>query len=163
MGKLQGKVALIAGAASGIGCASAIRFAAEGAGVVVAALNSQGGEGVVSEIAANGGRAVYQRTDVTSEQEIKSLMERAVREYGPPRYHLQQRWPKRRGGPIESVSEADWDKTFEVLIKAVFFGIQHSAAPMRASAVARSYRPLRWLASRAASIPFTLTARLKPR
>jgi NAD(P)-dependent dehydrogenase (short-subunit alcohol dehydrogenase family) len=99
MGKLQGKVALIAGAASGIGCASAIRFAAEGAGVVVAALNSQGGEGVVSEIAANGGRAVYQRTDVTSEQEIKSLMERAVREYGPPRYHLQQRWPKRRGWP----------------------------------------------------------------
>src|SRR6202042_3174625 len=52
MGKLDGKVAVITGAASGMGRATAIRFAQEGAAVVVADLNSQGGELVVSEIAA---------------------------------------------------------------------------------------------------------------
>ena len=52
MGKLEGKVAVITGAASGMGRATAIRFAKEGAAVVVADLNSQGGELVVSEIAA---------------------------------------------------------------------------------------------------------------
>ena len=58
MGKLEGKVAVVTGAASGLGRASALRFAKEGAAVVVADLNSQGGELVVSEIAAAGGRDV---------------------------------------------------------------------------------------------------------
>jgi NAD(P)-dependent dehydrogenase (short-subunit alcohol dehydrogenase family) len=82
MGKLEGKVAVVTGAASGLGRASAIRFAREGAAVVAADLNSQGGELLVSEIAATGGRAVYQRTDVTSESDIKALIDRAEREYG---------------------------------------------------------------------------------
>ena len=82
MGKLDGKVAVITGAASGMGRATAIRFAKEGAAVVVADLNSQGGEMVISEIAAAKGRAVYQRTDVTSETDIKSVIDRAVKEYG---------------------------------------------------------------------------------
>jgi len=82
MGKLDGKVAVVTGAASGLGRASAIRFAKEGAAVVIADLNSQGGELVVSEIAAAGGRAVYQRTDATSEADIKALIDRAVREWG---------------------------------------------------------------------------------
>src|SRR5580700_1815748 len=76
MGKLEGKVAVVTGAASGLGRASAIRFAKEGAAVVAADLNSQGGELLVSEIAATGGRSVYQRTDVTSESDIKALIDR---------------------------------------------------------------------------------------
>ncbi|MGH9344734.1 MAG: SDR family NAD(P)-dependent oxidoreductase, partial [Terriglobia bacterium] len=82
MGKLNGKVAVITGAASGMGRATALRFAQEGAAVVVGDLNSQSGETVISEIAANGGRAVFQRTDVTSEADIQAMIERAVKEYG---------------------------------------------------------------------------------
>jgi NAD(P)-dependent dehydrogenase (short-subunit alcohol dehydrogenase family) len=57
-------------------------LAKEGAAVVAVDLNSQGGEHVVGEIAAAGGRAVFQHTDVSSELEIRSAVERAVREYG---------------------------------------------------------------------------------
>src|SRR5437588_6178967 len=82
MGRIDGKVAVITGAASGMGKATAIRFAKEGAAVVVTDLNSQGGELTVSECAAAGGRAVFQRTDVTSERDIKAAVDRAVKEFG---------------------------------------------------------------------------------
>src|SRR5260221_9021509 len=82
MGKLNGKVAVITGAASGMGRATALRFAQEGAAVVVADLNSQAGEETISEIAAAGGRAVFQHTDVSSDAAIKSLIDRAVKEFG---------------------------------------------------------------------------------
>src|SRR5207253_5220964 len=82
MGKLDGKVAVITGAASGMGQATALRFAKEGAAVVVTDLNSQGGELTVSECAASGGRAVFQRTDVTSERDIKAAVDRAMKQYG---------------------------------------------------------------------------------
>ena len=75
MGKLDGKVAVITGAASGMGRATALRFAKEGAAVVVADLNSQAGEATIAEIAAGGGRAVFQHTDVASDAAIKSLIE----------------------------------------------------------------------------------------
>src|ERR1700683_2685702 len=119
MGKLDGKVAVVTGAASGLGRASAMRFASEGAAVVVADLNSQGGELIVSEIAAAGGRAVYQRTDVTSENDIRSLIERATREYGRLDITYNNAGIVGAMGSIESTTEADWDKTFAVLLQAV--------------------------------------------
>src|SRR5579864_420118 len=75
MGRLDGKIAVITGAASGIGRASAIRFASEGAAVVVADLNPQGGEETVAECKKAGGRAVFQRVDVLNEADIKAAVE----------------------------------------------------------------------------------------
>ncbi len=60
-GKLDGKVAIITGVASGMGRATAVRFAKKGAAVVVADLNSQAGEQVIAEITAAGGRALFQK------------------------------------------------------------------------------------------------------
>jgi NAD(P)-dependent dehydrogenase (short-subunit alcohol dehydrogenase family) len=82
MGRLDGKVAAITGAASGIGRGSALCLAKEGSAVVALYLNFQGGEQVVGEIAAAGGRAVFQHTDLSSEPEIKYAVELAVKEYG---------------------------------------------------------------------------------
>jgi len=130
LGKLDGKVAVVTGAASGLGRASALRFASEGASVVVADLNSQGGELIVSEIAAAGGRAVYQRTDVTNESDIRSLIDRAVREYGRLDITYNNAGVIGALGTVESTTEADWDRTFAILTKAVF-GIKHSVSPMR--------------------------------
>jgi len=131
MGKLDGKVAVITGAASGMGRATAIRFAKEGAAVVVADLNSQGGELVVSEIAAAKGRAVFQRTDVISEDDIKALINRAVTEYGRLDITYNNAGVGGATGRIEDIKGEDWDKTFHILTRAVFFGIKYSIAPMR--------------------------------
>jgi NAD(P)-dependent dehydrogenase (short-subunit alcohol dehydrogenase family) len=173
MSKLNGKVAVVTGAASGLGRASALRFAGEGAAVVVADLNSQGGELVVSEIAAAGGRAVYQRTDVTSESEIKSLIDRAVREWGRLDITYNNAGVIGATGTLESVTEADWDKTFAILTKAVFFGIKHSIAPMRAAGggsiistasiagMSGSFRLHAYSSAKAAVINLTRTAALE--
>lgn len=71
MGRLENKVAVITGAASGMGRATAVRFAGEGAAVVIAYLNQEGAETTARECRENGGRALFHKTDVTSEPEIK--------------------------------------------------------------------------------------------
>src|SRR6516165_9623325 len=82
MGRLDNKVAAITGAASGMGRATAIRFAGEGAAVVVADLNQEGGESTVRECRENGGRAVFQMTDVTAEEDVRAMIARAISEFG---------------------------------------------------------------------------------
>jgi NAD(P)-dependent dehydrogenase (short-subunit alcohol dehydrogenase family) len=131
MGKLDGKVAVITGAASGMGRATAIRFAKEGAAVVVSDLNSQAGEATISEIAAAGGRAVFQHTDVSSEGDIKSMIARAVKEFGRLDITYNNAGIGGATGRLEEINAADWDKTFAVLTRAVFLGIKYSIEPMR--------------------------------
>src|SRR6266849_1995590 len=121
MGKLDGKVAVITGAASGMGRATALRFAKEGAAVVVADLNSQGAELVISEIAAAKGRAVFQRTDVTSEADIISVIQRAVKEYGRLDITYHNAGAGGAVGTLANIKAEDWDKTFHILTRAVFF------------------------------------------
>jgi NAD(P)-dependent dehydrogenase (short-subunit alcohol dehydrogenase family) len=114
-----------------MGRATALRFAAEGAAVLVGDLNSQGAENVISEIAAAGGRSAYQRTDVTSEAEIKALIDRAVREFGRLDITFNNAGIGGATGHLNEITGDDWDKTFAVLTRAVFLGIKHSIEPMR--------------------------------
>ncbi len=131
MGKLDGKVAVITGAASGMGRATALRFAKEGASIVLADLNSQGGETAVAECAAAGARAVFQRVDVTSEVDIKSAVDRAVKEYGRLDIMFNNAGIAGAVGPIEKVESTDWDKTIATLLRAVFLGMKYSIPEMR--------------------------------
>lgn len=78
----DGKVALVTGAASGIGRATALAFSGSGAAVVVADLDIAGGEETVALARAAGGRAVFQRCDVASESDVAALVGRAISEYG---------------------------------------------------------------------------------
>jgi len=78
----EGKVALVTGASGGIGRASALAFAASGASVVVSDVNEAGGEQTVALIASTGGKAVFQRCDVSIGADVKALVARAVSEYG---------------------------------------------------------------------------------
>jgi NAD(P)-dependent dehydrogenase (short-subunit alcohol dehydrogenase family) len=131
MGRLDGKVAVITGAASGIGRGSALCLAREGAAVIAVDLNSQGGEQVVGEIAAAGGRAVFQHTDVSSEPEIKSAVDRAVKEYGRLDIMFNNAGLVGAVGPIEAVGAEGWDRTIAVLLRSVFLGIKYAVEPMR--------------------------------
>jgi NAD(P)-dependent dehydrogenase (short-subunit alcohol dehydrogenase family) len=131
MARLNGKVAVITGAASGIGRGTALCLAKEGAAVVAADLNSQGGEQVIGEIAAAGGRAVFQHTDVSSEPDIEALAERAVSEYKRLDIMFNNAGLAGAVGPIETLSADDWDRTIAVLLRAVFLGIKYAVEPMR--------------------------------
>jgi len=131
MGRLDRKVAVVTGAASGIGRGTALCLAGEGAAVVAADLNSQGGEQVIGEIAAAGGQAVFQHTEVSSEPDIKALVDRAVSEYGRLDIMYNNAGLPGAVGPIEKLNADDWDKTIAVLLRAVFLGIKHAVEPMR--------------------------------
>lgn len=80
--ELVGQVAVVTGAASGIGQAIALRLAAEGAAVVIGDLNEEGARDVVARIEADRGRVTALRTDITSKEDADALVQRAVDEYG---------------------------------------------------------------------------------
>jgi NAD(P)-dependent dehydrogenase (short-subunit alcohol dehydrogenase family) len=131
MSRLGGKVAVITGAASGMGRATATRFAGEGASVVIADLNVESGEAAVRECRENGGHAVFQKTDVTSEAEIEAAIDRANREFGRLDVMFNNAGVAGALGPIETTSAENWDRTISVLLRSVFFGIKHSIPAMR--------------------------------
>jgi NAD(P)-dependent dehydrogenase (short-subunit alcohol dehydrogenase family) len=80
--RLAGKVIIVTGGSSGIGAAVARRVAAEGAAVVIAARGGAAAESVAAEIVDAGGQAIFQPTDVTVEEDVARLVDRALREYG---------------------------------------------------------------------------------
>jgi NAD(P)-dependent dehydrogenase (short-subunit alcohol dehydrogenase family) len=131
MGKLDGKVAVITGSASGIGRASAVRFAGEGAAVVIADLNSEGGEAAVRDCKEHGGRAVFQKADVASEPEVKALVERAVKEFGRLDVIFNNAGLGGAVGTIEEITGDNWDRTLVILLKSVFLGMKYSVPEMR--------------------------------
>jgi NAD(P)-dependent dehydrogenase (short-subunit alcohol dehydrogenase family) len=81
-GRVEGKVALVTGGASGIGRATALTFAREGAKLVVADMNADGGQQTVHMITEQGGEAVFVRTDVSKAVEVQALISQAVATYG---------------------------------------------------------------------------------
>src|SRR5436309_8662659 len=81
-GQLNGKVALITGGASGIGRATALTFAQEGAKLVIADMNADGGQQTVHLITEKGGEAIFVRTDVAQAVEVQALISTAVETYG---------------------------------------------------------------------------------
>lgn len=82
MGRLAGKTALITGAGTGIGRAGALRFASEGAKVVISEINETAGAAVADEIAAQGGEALFVRTDVTDEASVEASIRAATERFG---------------------------------------------------------------------------------
>lgn len=131
MTRLEGKVAIVTGAASGIGAAAARIFAREGAAVVVADLNSEGGEKVAGECRSAGGRAVFQRADVAEEADVAALVARAEKEWGALHVCFANAGLGGALGPIEQTSVADWDRTQAVLLRSVFLAMKHSIPAIR--------------------------------
>jgi NAD(P)-dependent dehydrogenase (short-subunit alcohol dehydrogenase family) len=131
MGRLDNKVAIITGAASGIGQGTALRFAGEGAAVVVADLNQTGGEATVRGCRENGGRAVFQKADVSAEPDVEALVARAVKEFGRLDVIFNNAGFVGALGPLEAITAESWDRTHAVLLRGVFFGIKHVIPAMR--------------------------------
>jgi len=132
MGALQNKVAIITGAASGMGKAASILFAREGAHVVLADLNVKDGEAVAKLASESGNKCVFQRTDVSNEEDIKALVACATSNFGGLDIMFNNAGIGGAVGPLEDISVEDWDRTQAVCLRGVFLGIKHSVAPMRA-------------------------------
>src|SRR5262245_63086484 len=81
-GRVEGKVALVTGGASGIGRATALTFAREGAKLIIADMNADGGQQTVHMITEQGGEAIFVRTDVSQAVEVQALISTAVATYG---------------------------------------------------------------------------------
>jgi 3-oxoacyl-[acyl-carrier protein] reductase len=122
--RLKDKVAIITGAAHGIGKAYARRFAEEGACVVIADIDASAGEGTARAIADSGGTAWARATDVRSPASIDALMRETVQKFGhidvlvnnAAIYVTQKLWK----GPVEELAVEEWDRVMEVNLKGVF-------------------------------------------
>jgi len=131
MGQLDGKVAVITGAASGMGKAASMLFAREGAHVVLADLNGPGGEAVAQSASETGRKCVFQRTDVSAEPDIQALVARALSEFGRLDVMFNNAGIGGAIGSIEGIAVEDWDKSQAVLLRGVFLGIKHAVPEMR--------------------------------
>ena len=130
MGKLDGKVAIITGAGSGIGRASALLFAEEGARVVIADLNEDAGRESVELVQAAGGDALFVSTDVRREAQVESLVEQAVSTYGKVDILYNNAAIEIRGSATQ-LSEADWDATMGTNVKGSWLCSKYAIPEMQ--------------------------------
>jgi len=128
--RLQGKVALITGAARGQGAAESRLFAQEGAKVVLADVTDQEGIAVATEIAEDGGDAIYVHLDVTNEAEWEAAVLETVSKFGKLDILVNNAGIWRRGHVTETSSE-QWDNILDVNSKGVFLGTKAAIPYMR--------------------------------
>jgi 3-oxoacyl-[acyl-carrier protein] reductase len=129
-GRLAGKVAVVTGAASGFGAGIAARFAAEGARVVVADLNGEGAERLAAEL---GAAAKAVRADVSSDGDVAALAEAATAFGGRVDIVVNNAGVGQSPKPLESVSEAEFDRLIAVNVKSVYLTARHVVPAMKAA------------------------------
>ena len=127
MARLKGRVALITGAASGIGRESALLFAREGARVVIADLDANAGEKVVDAIAQAGGEAIAVRCDVARAADVEAAVAESERRFGALHVVFNNAgiFPADDGSPVDT-PEATFDRVMAVNVKGVFFGCKYA-------------------------------------
>jgi NAD(P)-dependent dehydrogenase (short-subunit alcohol dehydrogenase family) len=133
MNRLDGRVALVTGAASGIGKATAQRLAEEGAAVLLTDVNEALGATTVEELRATGARVDFLRHDVTSEEDWAAAVAKAVDEFGSLDI-LVNNAGMGDLATIEETSLADWERTVAIDQTGVFLGMKTAAPHLKASA-----------------------------
>ena len=132
--RLDGKVVVITGGASGMGRATVFRFLTEGASVIIGDLNEETGRATMAEIEARGAanRAFFMVTDVAEESDIEALVDCATNEFQQLDCVFNNAGIGGAIGPISQTRVEEWDFTFNVLTRSVFLGIKHGARVMQA-------------------------------
>ena len=129
--RLEGKVAIVTGASRGIGAAIASHMAEEGAKVVLVSRKIDGLEPVANEIRTNGGDATAIACHAGHRDQRESMLEQALRTYGQVDILVNNAATNPHFGPMLSIDERAWDKTFEVNVKGYFGMIQLVASHLQ--------------------------------
>jgi NAD(P)-dependent dehydrogenase (short-subunit alcohol dehydrogenase family) len=131
LGTLDGKVALVTGAASGIGRATALTFAREGAKLIIADMNEDGGQQTVHMITENGGEAVFVQVDVSSASQIEAMISKTLETYG--RLDCSFNNAGTEGTTMVSTidyKEEDWNRVLSINLTGVWLCMKYEIAQM---------------------------------
>lgn len=131
--RLDGRVAAVTGAGSGIGRAVATTLAAAGAAVAVADINDERGKATADEIQAGGSRAVFRHTDVTRKEDLDALVGAAVRAFGGLDILCNIAGVPAPARPMCEVTAGDLDREFGITLRAALYGCQAAAPVMKAA------------------------------
>ena len=126
--RLQGKVAVITGAASGIGAATARRFKEEGCALILGDIQSDLGHDLADAL---GDRVFFEHCNVTLEADVKKLVDRALSAFGQLDIMFNNAGIVGAKGPIDQTPADEWRITTDILINGVFYGVKHAAAVMK--------------------------------
>jgi NAD(P)-dependent dehydrogenase (short-subunit alcohol dehydrogenase family) len=127
-GRVQGKVAVVTGAASGLGEATARLMHAEGASVILTDIQDDRGQGVAADL---GDRARYLHCDVSSEPDVAQAVDEAVREFGRLDCMFNNAGIVGTQGGIDEIPLEEYEFTMAVLLRSVFLGMKHAARVMK--------------------------------
>lgn len=130
MGLLEGKVALVTGGTSGIGAASAILFASEGAKVVLTGRREAEGQEIVAQIQATGGSAMFIQADLTDVSTIPEIIKQIVSTHGRLDVAFNNAGTA-TGGLIEMAEPGEWNRVMDTNVKSAYFCLQAEAEHMR--------------------------------
>jgi NAD(P)-dependent dehydrogenase (short-subunit alcohol dehydrogenase family) len=128
--RIEGKVAIVTGGGSGIGRATALLFAREGAAVVVADWQEEGGTAVVSEIVGGGGKASFVRTDVSREADVRAMVDAAVSAYGRLDVLFNNAGIEGTMVPTVETSLDEWQRVLSINLTGVFLGTRYAVPAM---------------------------------
>ncbi|MEZ4523820.1 MAG: SDR family oxidoreductase [Thermomicrobiales bacterium] len=127
---MSGKVALVTGASSGIGRATAVAFARAGAKVVATGLNPDLGHETVSLVEAAGGEAIFVEADVSDEAAVEEMVAKAIETYGRLDYAFNNAGISGQGGPAADIESENWRKVIDVNLIGVWLSMKYEIPRM---------------------------------
>ena len=131
MDRLSGKVAVVTGAALGIGRAIATRMSQEGAAVALLDLHDDVGKDLAADLTTRGGNARYWRCDVSREAEVATVLQEVIAEFGGLDVLVNNAGVAGANKPTHELTESEWDFVQSINVKGVFFGTKHAIGHMR--------------------------------